>query len=83
MNFSDIINLWPSARVLAEDIGESTANVSKWRQRNSIPGYAWLAIAESAKERGIVGHNLLALPRTYTFLMTLAMIADAQRHDDQ
>ena len=52
MRFSDVIDLWPSARVLAEDIGEKTASVHKWRQRNSIPGEKWLAVVSAAEQRG-------------------------------
>ncbi len=52
MRFTDVIDLWPSARALAEDVGEKTASVHKWRQRDSIPGDKWLAIVTAAKQRG-------------------------------
>ena len=52
MTFQDVIDLWPTARSLAEDVGENTATVHKWRQRDNIPGEKWLALVEAAKRRG-------------------------------
>ena len=52
MRFFHVIDLWPSAKVLAEDIGENTATVHKWRQRDSIPGDQWLAIVAAGGRRG-------------------------------
>ena len=67
MRFSDVIDLWPSARALAEDIGEKTASVHKWRQRDSIPAGKWLAVVDAAERRG---HDLT--------LSSLAHIASKQ-----
>ena len=52
MQFTDVIDLWPSARVLAEDVGEKTATVHKWRQRNRIPGDKWLEVVTAGEQRG-------------------------------
>jgi hypothetical protein len=52
MTFQDVIDLWPTARDLGEDLGEKTATVHKWRQRNAIPGDQWLALYHAAKARG-------------------------------
>ena len=53
--FTDIIDLWPSTAVLAEDLGEKPARVRKWRQRNSIPSSEWVAIIDAAKRRKLRG----------------------------
>ena len=52
MTFQDVIDLWPTARSLAEDLDENTATVHKWRQRNNIPGEKWLALSQAAQRRG-------------------------------
>ena len=59
--FSEIINLWPNAVKLAEDIGLPPVNVRTWRQRNSIPPEYWQAIIASAECRGIPGVTADAL----------------------
>ena len=64
-SFTSIIDLWPSPPELAKDIGEKTATVQKWRERNSIPGDSWAAVVAAAKKRKFrVSLELLAsIPR--------------------
>lgn len=59
-SFSEIVNLWPAAKVLAEDIGEKPETVRKWRSRNRIPSVKWQAVINAAKKRRYpVTSNLL------------------------
>ncbi len=53
MTFLQIMNFWPSARVLSADIGAKHANVLKWRQRDSIPPEFWEPLIEAAERREI------------------------------
>lgn len=53
--FSDIIALWPAPGALADDIGVSEHRVRKWRERDSIPGEWFAAVASAARSRGIGG----------------------------
>jgi len=58
MDFRDIIELWPSMVVLAEELSErrnekiSVDRINKWNQRNNIPSDYWkdlIAIAQVRK----------------------------------
>lgn len=49
--FTEIINAWPSARVLGEDIGEDRETVAKWRQRDRIPSRVWRPLLEASRRR--------------------------------
>ena len=57
--FADVINLWPSAADLAEDLtilGVPTKKVTAraWR-KNGIPGAYWDHVCKAAKRRGFRG----------------------------
>jgi len=69
MDFTDICRLWPSARVLAEDLKAPESTVKKWRERNSVPAAYWLDLLACAKRRG---YRRLTLPQ-------LARIAAQER----
>lgn len=49
----DIIDLWPTQRELAHEIGAPYENVRKWRQRSRIPPSAWIDIVQAAGARGL------------------------------
>lgn len=58
---ADIIELWPSMRVLAEDIGESIGNVTMWKVRNSIPAHSWVRLVKASQDRDIfLSYRILA-----------------------
>lgn len=57
-SFSEVVDLWPSAVALADDIGEKHTTVRAWRVRNSIPGEKWLTVIAAAESRGIDGVTL-------------------------
>jgi DNA-binding transcriptional regulator YiaG len=46
---------------LAADLGVDPSTVSKWKDRESIPGEYWLGIVRFAEQRGISGITLEAL----------------------
>ncbi|CAO3358663.1 hypothetical protein [Azospirillum palustre] len=51
--FAAIIDLWPSAREFAADLGVPPTHVAVWRHRNSIPDYHWADLIEAARRREI------------------------------
>lgn len=53
MNHRQIIELWPSAKSLAEDLDEKYETVRKWRFRNNIPSDRWISLIEAGKKRRI------------------------------
>jgi hypothetical protein len=53
MNHREIIELWPSARELASDLGKNYETVRKWRFRNNIPADYWMPIIDAGKKRRI------------------------------
>jgi hypothetical protein len=48
---AQVVDLWPSARELAEDIDEKPFTTQKWRTRNRIPDRAWKRVVEAAQSR--------------------------------
>lgn len=60
MNHRQIIDLWPSVKVLAEDLGEKQSAVNGWYYRESIPSDRWVKLVSAAQERDI--------PLTYKML---------------
>lgn len=50
--FQDVIDLWPSRAALALDVDATPAQVSKWWQRDSVPGEWWAPIVLAARRRG-------------------------------
>lgn len=63
-DFREIISLWPSIQTLADEIGEKTFTVEKWRTRNSVPSHAWKRLLTKAQKR--------KLPVTADLLVALA-----------
>jgi len=61
MEFTHVIDLWPTMPEMADDIGETKVNVFKWRQRNSIPPHRWLRIVYAAQRRKYPAVTLIAL----------------------
>lgn len=67
-DFKSVISLWPTTKQLAEDLGESYANVRQWRRRNRIPATHWDRLVQAARRRKFpyVSHSRLArLARSY------------------
>ena len=46
-SFKKIIDFWDSPVAMADEVGARVETVKKWKQRDSIPGDWWLAIAQS------------------------------------
>jgi hypothetical protein len=63
MNHVDIINLWPSLAVFAEDLSMAYGTAKAMRRRNSIPSELWVAVVSAAAKRGIVGVDYETLAR--------------------
>lgn len=57
-SFAQIVDLWPSLRVLADDAGVGYETTRQWRLRNSIPAKYWQQLVAAAKMRGIAGITL-------------------------
>lgn len=55
--------VWPSARVMAEEINEPYDTVRRWRSRGRIPERVWAIIIEKAarREKFITANQLLNL----------------------
>lgn len=51
--FREIIALWRTPDVLADEIGVKRETVRKWRFRNAIPPAKWLAVIGAANAKGI------------------------------
>jgi hypothetical protein len=50
---SDLIDLWPSRRDLAGEVGTTLETVHKWAQSGRIPSWKQAAVLDAARERGI------------------------------
>jgi hypothetical protein len=61
VTFAEIMDLWPSRKAFAEDIGAKQAAVTNMAARNSVPAKYWYAIIEAANRRCIPGVNLATL----------------------
>lgn len=61
--FADIINKWPSAAEFGRDIGISEMLARQWRNRNSIPGRAWVDVEKAAASRRYNGVTVDLLAR--------------------
>lgn len=54
--FSDVVNLWPTAVELGNELGLRNKTTAKqWRIRNYIPAEFWADIIANAKRRGYPG----------------------------
>jgi hypothetical protein len=53
ISFLDVIDLWESPQVLADDLGSKLTRVQKWRARRRIPPKAWPEVLDAAKRRGL------------------------------
>jgi hypothetical protein len=62
-SFRSIIELWTSREAMAADIGATSAQVSKWWQRDSLPSDWWANILDTsvARSAGVTGEILIAL----------------------
>lgn len=49
MSFRSIIELWPSADAMADEIGAGAAAVRKWSQRDRIPAEWWNAVLSARR----------------------------------
>jgi hypothetical protein len=63
LTFSEIIDLWPSPRVLANDIEVKPGTLAVWKHRNRIPPTHWVALVKSAERHGIENITLDLLAR--------------------
>jgi hypothetical protein len=61
MTHSELINLWPSLREFADDLGVLYGTAKAMRRRGKVPAEHWLRMVEAAKERGIDGVSLEVL----------------------
>ena len=69
LTFPDVIDKWPTAKELADDIGCGISAVKQWKSRKSIPGEYWLRFELAARRRGI----------EKVTVFTLSEIADRNR----
>lgn len=49
-----MIDMWPTRRELAADVGANLDAVHKWAQKNSIPAHWQASFVEAAKRRGFM-----------------------------
>lgn len=65
-SFTDIVDLWGPADVLAAEVGVKPASVRKWRQRQSIPANYWMKVVRSpvAVAAGITIEEMAKLAAT-------------------
>jgi len=61
MTHADLINLWPSLTVFAEDLRVRYVTAKAMRRRQSIPAAYWSRVVECAAARGIDGITLEVL----------------------
>lgn len=52
MTHADLINLWPSLSVFADEIGAHYETAKAMRRRASIPPGYWVRVVDAAKRRG-------------------------------
>lgn len=52
-NFKEIVSLWPSLAILADDVGVGHGAVLKWSQRDNIDPKYWKRLIAAAKKRRI------------------------------
>ena len=59
--FAEVIELWPTAVDLANDIGQKEVTVRQWKRRG-IPAEYWTAIVQAAERRNFtqVTYEMLA-----------------------
>jgi hypothetical protein len=62
-NLSDIFDCWETIPEMATDVGVHEWNVSKWKQRGSIPRDAWTPVLAALKRKGkkLSADDLLAM----------------------
>ena len=53
MKHDAVIELWPTAEALAEDISTSVNTVRGWKRRRSIPVWDWSRVIAAAERRGL------------------------------
>lgn len=65
MDAKYIINRWPSAKALADDLGQNSVTIRAWKRRNRIPGSFWVAVRDAAKRRGFSEISLEVVASAY------------------
>lgn len=63
MTHADLINLWPSLSVFAEDIDVPYVTAKAMRRRMSIPAGYWTRMVDAASRRRICGVTLDGLAK--------------------
>ena len=63
--FKEVISLWPSRSILADEIGVKAPAVRMWWSRNLIPGRKLRAVAEAAERAGFEGITYAGLCAMY------------------
>lgn len=58
LTFADLINEWPNAVALAEDLGVKEVTARAWKTRGAIPAEYWTDIVVAAEARKIEGITL-------------------------
>jgi len=53
MDHKTLINQWMSLQQFVDDMGLPRTTCQNWRDRNSIPAWAWLEVIEKAHKRQI------------------------------
>lgn len=61
--FSEIIDLWPTRRLLAADLDVTPEAVSRMHKRNSVHHSHWDNMEKSAEKHGIEGITYKLLSR--------------------
>ena len=51
LSLREVLDLWPSPKDLADDLGEKQATVQKWRDRNRVPAKKLHGLLLSARKR--------------------------------
>jgi hypothetical protein len=61
--FREVIDLWPSQRLLATSLGAPHASVRGWRARNTIPARWWSRLLDAAAQHGVRGLDYTILAK--------------------
>ncbi|MBU0801418.1 MAG: hypothetical protein KKA05_10525 [Alphaproteobacteria bacterium] len=64
-SFREVIGRWPTAPVLAEQIGEEPHTVRQWKARNLIPARKLQKVAEAAERAGFTDITFALLTELY------------------
>ncbi len=53
LKHEEVLELWPSYRAFALDLGQELDTVMKWKYRKSIPAHHWVKVVEAAQKRDL------------------------------